>query len=366
MYVYIYKRMEPLREIDSIRDPYENKRKLLSIMEDILIDDYGWDAIHYIKGSNGKTDGIVFEIQEIKDISHFKYTLVINLKLSIIKQKRAHAIYCEYFIGTKYIEGNFVRFKRRTSSFPENTDPEQACSWLNDKIDKSVDEMEKDPKFKDWYYKVKLFHSKPERNENMNRQGLRNLIKECLEEIMDEGYGYGDPSKDPLRKGKDRWTLRWYSTKRKTPQLKEDEEDDPDYFSMDDPDSTLQRGKTNFPTGHGYPNVNRDIRKRLHLNDIVIDRDWNVVDVNDPKNYPVFVSLYDHIRAYGGPEEGGWWYDVYDLKGSVEVKNKIQAYKTAIKLFKQYAREADGQVEVYLEKEKGIFDSSNQPPPQYS
>lgn len=24
-----------------------------------------------------------------------------------------------------------------------------------------------------------------------------------------------------------------------------------------------------------------------------------------------YVTLYDRYRAYGGPEEGGWWYDVY-------------------------------------------------------
>lgn len=31
---------------------------------------------------------------------------------------------------------------------------------------------------------------------------------------------------------------------------------------------------------------------------------------------PAFVSIYRHARCYGGPEEGGWWYDRYSLEGS--------------------------------------------------
>lgn len=26
----------------------------------------------------------------------------------------------------------------------------------------------------------------------------------------------------------------------------------------------------------------------------------------------LYVNVYIHDRAYGGPEEGGWWYDTYD------------------------------------------------------
>jgi hypothetical protein len=33
------------------------------------------------------------------------------------------------------------------------------------------------------------------------------------------------------------------------------------------------------------------------------------------KAEPCFVSIYNHERCFGGPEEGGWWYDVYTLEG---------------------------------------------------
>ena len=29
---------------------------------------------------------------------------------------------------------------------------------------------------------------------------------------------------------------------------------------------------------------------------------------------PAYVSLYTVARCYGGPEEGGWWYDLYTLE----------------------------------------------------
>lgn len=32
---------------------------------------------------------------------------------------------------------------------------------------------------------------------------------------------------------------------------------------------------------------------------------------------PCFVSIYRTEQCYGGPEEGGWWYDVTVLDGSV-------------------------------------------------
>ncbi|MEO1615296.1 MAG: hypothetical protein AAFV88_05570 [Planctomycetota bacterium] len=34
---------------------------------------------------------------------------------------------------------------------------------------------------------------------------------------------------------------------------------------------------------------------------------WEIVDVTPS----LYANLYLHDRAYGGPEEGGWWYDTY-------------------------------------------------------
>lgn len=37
------------------------------------------------------------------------------------------------------------------------------------------------------------------------------------------------------------------------------------------------------------------------------------------------VSAYGVTREYGGPEEGGWWYDNYDLICSIPIKSDEQA-----------------------------------------
>jgi hypothetical protein len=34
---------------------------------------------------------------------------------------------------------------------------------------------------------------------------------------------------------------------------------------------------------------------------------WEIVDITPS----LYANLYLHDRAYGGPEEGGWWYDTY-------------------------------------------------------
>ncbi len=38
------------------------------------------------------------------------------------------------------------------------------------------------------------------------------------------------------------------------------------------------------------------------------DLDDDIQDVTPE----LYVNVYLHNRAYGGPEEGGWWYDTYD------------------------------------------------------
>ena len=40
----------------------------------------------------------------------------------------------------------------------------------------------------------------------------------------------------------------------------------------------------------------------------------------DPSKY---VNVYLHDRAYGGPEEGGWWYDTYDPIFSTTIPGDI-------------------------------------------
>lgn len=49
---------------------------------------------------------------------------------------------------------------------------------------------------------------------------------------------------------------------------------------------------------------------------------------------PRYLSVYEVTRHYGGPEEGGWWYNLYDLVTTVhvpphedleEVRDQLQA-----------------------------------------
>jgi len=47
--------------------------------------------------------------------------------------------------------------------------------------------------------------------------------------------------------------------------------------------------------------------------------DFNGVKINHGRQY---VSVYEVQRAYGGPEEGGWWYDVYSLVDTVPVATR--------------------------------------------
>lgn len=47
------------------------------------------------------------------------------------------------------------------------------------------------------------------------------------------------------------------------------------------------------------------------------------------KQKPVYVSVYEHSRAYGGPEEGGWWYDLYTLDSTKQFYDREEAEKFA-------------------------------------
>lgn len=49
--------------------------------------------------------------------------------------------------------------------------------------------------------------------------------------------------------------------------------------------------------------------------------------VRDQK--PVYVSLYETSRNYGGPEEGGWWYTEYNLQSSKKFYDREEAEKFA-------------------------------------
>ena len=55
---------------------------------------------------------------------------------------------------------------------------------------------------------------------------------------------------------------------------------------------------------------------------------------------PAYVSVYRQSQHFGGPEEGGWWYDRVTLEGSVAFPSREQA-------------------EAYLEQAKAFVEQAN-------
>jgi len=56
----------------------------------------------------------------------------------------------------------------------------------------------------------------------------------------------------------------------------------------------------------------------------------------DTKN--IYVNVYEITRCYGGPEEGGWWYDTGVTLISEEVSNMEEAYNRRLELLEDYPR----------------------------
>lgn len=60
----------------------------------------------------------------------------------------------------------------------------------------------------------------------------------------------------------------------------------------------------------------------------------------------IFVAIFELDRAYGGPEEGGWWYGVGELKRTVATfPEKGQAY--------EYSRRFNRTLAYRREKKRG-------------
>lgn len=67
---------------------------------------------------------------------------------------------------------------------------------------------------------------------------------------------------------------------------------------------------------------------------------------------PVYVSLYEVERAYGGPEEGGWWYDQWTLISTKKFFDEEEANAFASKLNGEV--EASGVNEENLSSSRGM------------
>ena len=51
---------------------------------------------------------------------------------------------------------------------------------------------------------------------------------------------------------------------------------------------------------------------------------------------PLFVNVYEIVRVYGGPEEGGWWYDMHCVVSSVEVTNEFESHVYSLAMEEAY------------------------------
>lgn len=65
-------------------------------------------------------------------------------------------------------------------------------------------------------------------------------------------------------------------------------------------------------------------------------------------NPKVFVSVYEVNRIYGGPEEGGWWYDTYRLITSSKKMKKCRALTVQAELQEKWSQENEGDINSVL------------------
>lgn len=49
--------------------------------------------------------------------------------------------------------------------------------------------------------------------------------------------------------------------------------------------------------------------------------------VEQQETLSCYLSIYQVERCYGGPEEGGWWYDCWTLQGYIPCANEAEANK---------------------------------------
>lgn len=96
----------------------------------------------------------------------------------------------------------------------------------------------------------------------------------------------------------------------------------------------------------------------------------------------MLVSKYNVTRHYGGPEEGGWWYDVYEYVDTLATKLTPEDARQKVNEFNELAKTQHRQPsgtyqgrfsvanhtdEVYMtENSKAQYDTSKDPRPHYA
>jgi hypothetical protein len=65
------------------------------------------------------------------------------------------------------------------------------------------------------------------------------------------------------------------------------------------------------------------------------------VDFDNPEvvvpEWPKYLNVYEVIQAWGGPEEGGWWYNCGTPLESVRADNDEQQKEALVRLEQRYA-----------------------------
>lgn len=96
-----------------------------------------------------------------------------------------------------------------------------------------------------------------------------------------------------------------------------------------------------------------------YLETIVFDeneeRSWEDFEDVTPKT---FVNVYIRDRAYGGPEEGGWWYDTcYPIEEDCQqYRTKQRALTAYEEMKKKYDEENEGRPPISSVISRGIYE----------
>ena len=57
--------------------------------------------------------------------------------------------------------------------------------------------------------------------------------------------------------------------------------------------------------------------------------------------FPKYLNVYRVEQSYGGPEEGGWWFDTHEPLESVQVDNEEEQKQVQARLDVRYAPDPD-------------------------
>jgi hypothetical protein len=63
--------------------------------------------------------------------------------------------------------------------------------------------------------------------------------------------------------------------------------------------------------------------------------------MRSPINY---VTAYEVSRHYGGPEEGGWWFDWYEPLATFPVTDQALVYELQAEVLERYADRINGDI----------------------